>query len=156
MPRMPVAVAPWLVAAAAVLFVAQVPAVLASTDGATAPVTFTLKQQNRSGQSGTATLAVRADGTTVVKLRVSKPVRFPGSFQMAHIHKVTCAKYASIKSFNGKTNTIYQGLASVDRGRSTSFVYVPLAKWATGKTSINVHSHEYPYTTVVCGDIPKQ
>jgi hypothetical protein len=74
---------------------------------------------------------------------------------MAHIHNVTCAKYARIRSLNGKSATIADPLTSVSRGRSTSYVYLPLAKRTTGRFAINVHAQDYPYTTVACGNIPK-
>jgi hypothetical protein len=114
-----------------------------------------LKQQNRSGQSGTATLVERADGTFTVKIRMSKPVRFPGASQNAHIHNVTCAKYARMKSFNAQLATVVDWLTNLSQGRSTTHVSVPLAKRTTGRFAINVHEQNAPYTVVACGDIPR-
>lgn len=120
-----------------------------------ASTTIALKQQNRSGQSGTATLIKRADGTFTVKLRMSKPARFPGASQNAHIHNVTCAKYARMKSFNAQLATVVDWLTNLSRGRSTTHVSVPLAKRTTGRFAINVHEQNAPYTVVACGDIPR-
>ena len=114
-----------------------------------------LKQENRSGQSGTAVLVSRKRGFDVV-LRVSRPVRFPGNSQNAHIHDVTCAKYRRIKGFSRQLATVADSLYNLDRGRSTSTVGVPLAKRTTGTFSINVHDDNAPYTVVACGDIPKR
>jgi hypothetical protein len=130
---------------------------VAAVDGGAAggKTTIALKQQNRSGQSGTATLIEHADGTFTVKLRMGKPVRFPGPSQNAHIHNVTCAKYARMKSFNGRLATVVDGLTNLSRGRSTTHVSVPLAKRTTGRFAINVHEQNAPYTVVACGDIPR-
>lgn len=120
-----------------------------------ASTTIALKQQNRSGQSGTATLIERPDGTFAVKIRMSKPVRFPGASQNAHIHNVTCGKYARMKSFNARLATVVDWLTNLARGRSTTHVAVPLAKRTTGRFAINVHEQNSPYTVVACGDIPQ-
>lgn len=122
---------------------------------AASTITIALKQQNRSGQSGTATLIERADGTFTVKLRMSKPVKFPGPSQNAHIHKVPCAKYARMRSFNAQLATVVDWLTNLSRGRSTTHVSIPLAKRTTGRFAINVHEQNSPYTVVACGDIPR-
>jgi hypothetical protein len=124
-------------------------------DAAGAKTTITLREKNRSGQSGTATLIERADGTFTVKIRMSKPVRFPGPSQNAHIHNVTCAKYARMKSFNAQLATVVDWLRNLSRGRSTTHVSVPLAKRTTGRFAINVHAQNPPYTVVACGNIPR-
>jgi hypothetical protein len=124
-------------------------------DAAGEKTTITLREKNRSGQSGTATLIERADGTFTVKIRMSKPVRFPGSRQNAHIHKVTCAKYARMKSFNAQLATVADWLTNVSRGRSTTHISVPLSKRMTGRFAINVHEQNPPYTVVACGNIPR-
>lgn len=120
-----------------------------------AKITIPLKQQNRSGQSGTATLIERTDGTFTVQIRLSRPVKFPGLSQNAHVHNVTCAKYARMKSFNAQLATVVDGLTTLARGRSTTHVSVPLAKRTTGRFAINVHEQMYPYTVVACGNIPR-
>jgi hypothetical protein len=103
---------------------------------------------------GTAPLIKRADGTFTVKLRMSKPVRFPGPSQNAHIHNVTCAN-ARIKTFLGQLATVVDTLTNLTRGRSTTHVTVPLRKRTTGRFAINVHEQNGPYTIVACGDIPR-
>lgn len=115
--------------------------------------TIALKQQNRSGQSGTASLIKRKDGTFTVLIRMSRPVRFPGPSQNAHVHNVTCAKYARMKSFGARLATVTDWLSNLTRGRSTTHVSVPLAKRTTGRFAINVHEQNSPYTVVACGDI---
>jgi hypothetical protein len=130
----------------------------AAVDGteAAAKITIALKQQNRSGQSGTATLIKRKDGTFTVLIRMSRPAKFPGPSQNAHIHNVTCAKYARMKSFNARLATVVDGLPNLRRGRSTAHVSVSLAKRTTGRFAINVHEQNAPYTVVACGDIPRR
>jgi hypothetical protein len=132
-------------------------ATAAAVDGVAAgeKTTIALRQQNRSGQSGTATLIEQADGTFTVKIRMSKPVRFPGPRQNAHIHNVTCAKYARMKSFNAQLATVVDWLSNLSRGRSTTHVSVPLAKRTTGRYAINIHEQNPPYTVVACGNIPR-
>jgi hypothetical protein len=132
-------------------------ATAAAVDGVAAgeKTTIALRQQNRSGQSGTATLIEQADGTFTAKIRMSKPVRFPGPRQNAHIHNVTCAKYARMKSFNAQLATVVDWLSNLSRGRSTTHVSVPLAKRTTGRYAINIHEQNPPYTVVACGNIPR-
>ena len=140
-----------------VVLVVLASATAAAVDGVAAgeKTTIALRQQNRSGQSGTATLIEQADGTFTVKIRMSKPVRLPGPRQNAHIHNVTCAKYARMKSFNAQLATVVDWLSNLSRGRSTTHVSVALAKRTTGRYAINIHEQNPSYTVVACGNIPR-
>ena len=127
-----------------------------ATAAGTAGTTIELKEQNASGQTGTATLRRRKGGGFDVAIAMSPPSRFPGESQNAHIHDVTCDEYARMTDFNEQLATVVDGLSSLANGRSSTTVEQPLAKRATGKFSINVHEQEAPYTVVGCGDIPKR
>ena len=142
-----------VLAAAAALLAAAV----ATGGEAAAPqsVRIKLNQQNRSGQSGTATL-VRRGSTFVVTIKVSPPKKFPGTTQHAHIHNVTCARYRRIKGFDAQLATVVDTLNDLSKNVSRTTVYVPLAKRTTGRYSINVHEQNGPYTAVACGDIPRR
>lgn len=119
-------------------------------------ITVALEERNASAQSGTATLTPRAKGFDVA-LEVTKPVKFEGDAQNAHIHSVTCAEYEAIKDFNAQLETVEDSLYNLDGGKSTTTVgVVKLAERTTGGFSINVHEENYPYTVVACGDIPKR
>jgi hypothetical protein len=121
------------------------------------PFRIALAEQNKSDQTGTATLIPGGQGDEFeVALEVTAPKKFPGPQQHAHIHDVTCAEYAGIKSFNEQLGTVASGLDDLLRGRSRSTVAAPLSDYATGQFSINVHEQDAPYTAVVCGDIPKR
>ena len=132
----------------------------ASTAGTTrsassaTPITIKLKEQNASGQTGTATLREREDGTFEVVIEMSPPSKFPGDSQNAHTHNVTCAEYAGMTGFNERLATIVDWLSNLARGRSSTTVEQPLAERTTGTFSINVHEQASPYTVVACGDIP--
>ncbi len=118
------------------------------------PVTIELKEENASGQTGTATLKPAGERLDV-ELEVTPPKKFKGAFQHAHVHDVTCAEYRKLKDFNAQLGTVVDGLSDLSRGKSTSTVAASLADRATGSFSINVHEEDTPYTVVACGDIPK-
>lgn len=133
------------------------PAPTAGTTGSgPSSSTIELKEQNGSGQTGTATLHEREEGTFDVVIEMSPPAKFPGDSQNAHIHNVTCAEYAGMTGFNERLATIVDGLSNLAKGRSSTTVEQPLAERATGMFSINVHEQNSPYTVVACGDIPKR
>ncbi len=119
------------------------------------PVTIELKEENGSGQTGTATLKP-AGKTFDVELEVTAPKKFKGEFQHAHVHDVTCAEYRKLKDFNAQLGTVVNQLSDLSRGKSRSTVSASLADRATGSYSINVHEQDAPYTVVACGDIPKE
>ncbi len=127
-----------------------------ATAGATAGTTIELKEQNASGQTGTATLRRRTGDSFEVAIEMTPPARFPGASQNAHIHDVTCAEYAAMDDFNKQLATVVDWLSSLSKGRSSTTVEQPLAERTTGKFAINVHEQEAPYTVVGCGDIPKR
>ena len=114
-----------------------------------------LKQENRSGQSGTATLVSRGSGF-VVTIKVSPPKKFPGASQNAHIHRGTCAAYRRLKSFDAQLATVIDTLTNLSRNTSRTVVSVPLKQRTTGRYSINIHEQNSPYTVVACGDIPRR
>lgn len=116
------------------------------------PITIELKEVNKSGQSGTATLVPGKVGdieTLKVILEIEPVLDSP---QMAHVHRVTCAEYAKIKGIENQIGTIHAPLADLRDGKSEMTVPGSIA---TGQFSINVHKPESPFPAVACGDIPK-
>lgn len=122
----------------------------------TKEVTFALEEQNASGQTGTATMRRRQDGSFEVLIEMSPPAKFPGDSQNAHTHNVTCAEYAGMTGFNERLATAVDWLSNLAEARSSTTVAQPLAERTTGTFSINVHEQDSPYTVVACGDIPKR
>ena len=119
-------------------------------------VRVTLKQENKSGQSGAATLVSRGSGF-VVTIKVSAPKKFPGRAQNAHIHRGTCAAYRRLNSFDAQLATVVDQLNNLSRNRSRTVVPIPpLKQRTTGRYSINVHEQNAPYTVVACGNIPRR
>jgi len=118
-------------------------------------VEVSLKAENGSGQSGTATLTPSGETFEVV-LDVDGGV----DGQHAHIHNVTCEKYAKIKGFDAQLATVADELEDLRGGKSTTSVAVleggGLTARTTGEYSINVHKPNHPYPAVACGDIPKR
>jgi Cu/Zn superoxide dismutase len=107
-------------------------------------VTIQLKEQNASGESGTATLTQQDDGVLVV-MSLTGAGADP---QPAHIHPGPCAtldpkpKYPLSNVVDGKSTTTVKG--------------VKLADLETGAYAINVHKSASDIKTyVACGDIPK-
>jgi hypothetical protein len=118
------------------------------------PVSVELHEVNASGQSGTASLTAGADESIGVVLQIEGP-----NGRHAHIHDVTCAKYASMNDFDAQLATVRETLADLSEGTSQTEVTVldgGLPARTTGGYSINVHEKAPPYDAVACGDIPKR
>jgi CHRD domain len=126
--------------AAALALVFAAPAALAADNMVTVP----FKAQNKSGETGTATLT--ADGNkTRVEIALSGA---PATAQPAHVHDGSCA------NIDPKPK---HPLTSVVNGKSTTTLDVPLAQLTGGNLAINVHKSAAELTTyVACGDIPKK
>src|SRR5262249_47039005 len=103
------------------------------------PVTVQLGEQNKSGESGTATITPEGNKTKVV-LQLKGA---PGAAQPAHIHAGTCA------SLDPKPKIPLQ---NVTNGKSTTTLDMPMAEVMSG--AINVHKSTSDIKTyVACGDL---
>ena len=111
-------------------------------------VAFPLKQEHRSGRSGTVTLKGGDKGFTVA-LRVK-----PKGGHPAHIHDVTCQEYRALKDFDAQFATVDVALSDVEKGKSKTSVDAPLSDYRTGGFSINVHSYTGGFPVVACANIP--
>lgn len=108
-------------------------------------VTIQLREQNGSGQSGTAVLTAEGNQTRVVVTLSNPPA---GVAQPSHIHEGTCA------NLNPKPK---YPLQSVMNGRSETVVDVPLSQLLAGQFAINVHKSQQEISTyVACGEIRSQ
>jgi hypothetical protein len=96
-----------------------------TTAAALEPVTVVLHEENRSGQSGTATLTEKGLSGTGVILEVSAPNRFPGDVQPAAIHGARCAEIRGRRGFGELSATEVQPLTEVRNGRSETTRQVP-------------------------------
>lgn len=107
------------------------------------PITVTMKAQNGSGETGTATLTPEGDKTKVeVALQGA-----PGAAQPAHIHMGSCAKLDPKPKYP---------LENVVGGKSTTTLPVSLASLTGGGYAVNVHKSTQDLKTYVsCGDIGK-
>jgi hypothetical protein len=104
-------------------------------------VVIDLKEQNGSGESGTATLTTDGEKTKVV-IALDNPSAVP---QPAHIHEGSCAEL--------DPNPAY-GLENVVSGMSTTMVDRPLEELRDDDYAINVHeSAEKLDAYVACGDV---
>jgi hypothetical protein len=105
-------------------------------------VTVELRQQNGSGQFGTATLTPEDDSATKIVIELN---RGTGDPQPTHIHAGTCAKLDPQPKY---------GLDGLVDGMSRTIVPVPLSKLTNGRFAINVHkSDAEAHVYVVCGAI---
>ena len=103
------------------------------------PVTVQLGEQNKSGETGTATITPQGSKTQVVLLINGAPAEA----QPAHIHDGTCA------SLDPKPRIPLQ---NVMNGRSTTTLDMPMS--AVTKGAINVHKSASDVKTyVACGDL---
>jgi hypothetical protein len=107
--------------------------------------TTTLKAQNNSGESGTATLTKAGDNQTKVVLEVQGAPA--GVSQPVHIHKGSCAKLDPKPAYP---------LSPVVNGKSETTVKTSLDSLQKGGYAINGHkSAQEAATYVFCGDIAK-
>jgi hypothetical protein len=104
-------------------------------------LTLVLKEQNGSGQNGTAVIFSKGNGVQV-SLSLTNGTTEP---QPAHIHKGTCANLDPKPALP---------LSSVVSGRSDTDVLITLADLEKGGYAINVHKSAAEVGTyVACGDI---
>ena len=105
-------------------------------------VTIPMREQNQSGQSGTATLKAMGDQTEVTLDIRPGPA---GVDQPAHIHEGTCANLNPKPAFP---------LTPVRDGKSTTVVNVKLADLLAKPFAINVHKSALEISVYVsCGEI---
>jgi hypothetical protein len=105
-------------------------------------VTVDLAEQNRSGQSGTATLTAAGGRTTKVVIELDEGRADP---QPAHIHAGSCANLDPQPKYP---------LAGVVDGRSETTVQASLEELTGGGAAINVHKSEAEVQSyIACGDI---
>ena len=103
------------------------------------PVTVQLGEQNKSGETGTATITPQG-GKTQIVLQIKGA---PAEAQPAHIHDGTCA------ALDPKPRIPLQ---NVMNGKSTTTVDLPMSEVTKG--AINVHKSSSDLKTyVACGDL---
>jgi YVTN family beta-propeller protein len=114
-----------------------------AVEGQPSLVTFSLNEENNSGQSGQATLTGQ-NGQTEVVLTLSS-----GNLEteLAHIHTGQCGP-----SLGG---IVFPLTSFVDgSGESVTTVDAPLVSLLTGDFAINTHQQGQPSVFTACGDIP--
>jgi hypothetical protein len=121
----------------------------ASPTDAVETVAFPLGEQNRSGDSGSATLKGGDRGFTV-----TLTVKRSAHSGPAHIHSVTCGQYRAMKDFDAQYATVERNLSDVVDGKSRTRVDEPLSEYRNAAYSINVHSYDGGFPVVACGNIP--
>ena len=105
--------------------------------------TTTLQSQNKSGESGTATLTRAGDNATKVVLEIQGVPAVVS--QPVHIHKGSCAKLDPKPAYP---------LSPVVNGKSETTVKVSLDSLQKGGYAINGHkSAQEAATYVFCGEI---
>jgi hypothetical protein len=105
-------------------------------------LTVKLNEQNGSGESGTATIAVKGDKTEITIKLSGVP---QGTAQPAHIHAGTCANLDPKPKIP---------LKNVVNGTSTTMLDMNAKEVLAGGGAINVHkSTEDLKTYVACGDL---
>jgi hypothetical protein len=117
-------------------------------------ITFPLREENGSGQTGEAVARPEGDGgmRMLLKLRNGS-----GQSNPAHIHDVTCGQYRRMNSFNDQLATVENTLETLHEGQSDSTLSgVSMSARTTGGYSVNVHEPAHPYKVVACGDIPRR
>ena len=103
-------------------------------------VTVQLGEQNKSGETGTATITPQGGNKTQVVLEIKGA---PAEAQPAHIHDGTCA------AIDPKPRIPLQNVVN---GKSTTVVDMPMS--AVMKGAVNVHKSASDLKTyVACGDL---
>ncbi len=104
------------------------------------PMTVKLGEQNKSGETGTATITSQGAGKTQIVLDIKGA---PAEAQPAHIHDGTCA------ALDPKPRIPLQNVVN---GKSTTVVDLPMS--AVSKGAVNVHKSASDLKTyVACGDL---
>jgi hypothetical protein len=104
----------------------------------------TIRAQNGSGETGTATLLQMGTHTRVTLAIDGEPV---AGDQPAHVHPGTCAKLNPVPNYP---------LHDVVQGKSTTVISATLAQLEAKPMAINVHeSVKQIAKYVACGDIRK-
>lgn len=104
-----------------------------------------LSPQNKSGESGTATLTKQSDTQTKVVLSVTGAPS--GVSQPVHIHRGSCAKLDPKPAFP---------LSPLVNGKSETVVNASLDELGKGGYAINGHKSAQEVSTYVfCGDVKK-
>lgn len=119
------------------------PAPAGSPTAATGPMTFSLKPQNNSGETGTVTFKPEGNGTRVdISMNGA-----PASAQPAHIHDGSCAKIDPKPKYP---------LTDVVNGKSSTLVSATMADLANGMHAVNVHKSKAEASVyVACVDLTK-
>jgi hypothetical protein len=113
----------------------------AEVGGAATALLLELKEQNGSGQSGTATLTPLGDERTKIVMQLSNPPAVP---QPAHVHPGPCNDLGDPVA----------ALANVVRGRSETTVPLSLAELRRGDLVVHAHKSEREYSiSVACAPI---
>ena len=119
--------------------------ILATTVAASAytPTQFKLGEQNKSGETATATILDGLNGNLIVRVRTNGG---PAEAQPIHIHRGTCATL--------DPKPLYPLKPVVDGMSETEVPNVTLAQFTKGNYAINVHkSVKEVATYVTCGDL---
>ena len=106
----------------------------AATAAADERLTFPLRKEHRSGNSGTVT--VKGGNSDFTVTLAVKPKRD----HPAHIHNVSCAEYRALKNFDAEFATVELTLSEVANRKSRTSVDTALSDYRTGGFAINVHS----------------
>ena len=125
-----------------VLGITIVAGAIALIGAAASPVTVHLTAENKSGQSGTATLTQKGSSVVVTVTMTGIP---SGVAEPTHIHSGTCAKLDPAPKYP-LTN-------SVDGTTTTTIPNVTLASLTGGNYAINLHNAKNLSIYVACGDI---
>ncbi len=127
---------------AATVFLLPVAATSALAQDKDKALTVKLNEQHGSGESGTATIAVKGDKTEITIKLSGVP---QGTAQPAHIHAGTCAKLDPKPKIP---------LQNVVNGTSTTTLDMNAKEVLAGGGAINVHkSAQDVKTYVACGDL---
>ncbi len=100
----------------------------APTQVPAASIKINLKQQNNSGQTGTATLTAKGNQTEIV-LDLTPGIAGPTVEQPVHVHAGTCSQLGAV---------VY-GLSNLVNGKSTTLVNATLDTLKNGNYAINAH-----------------
>jgi hypothetical protein len=129
-----------------IVFAVAMVLLVAASASAQQVVSIKLNPANNSGISGIATLSGAGNQTKVVIDLTGEPV---GASMPAHIHLGECGPTLDPRP--------KFPLHSVEGGKSTTVVNVPLRSLTTGHYAINIHeSAANLQHTVACGNIPPE
>jgi hypothetical protein len=122
-----------------------------------ASLTVRVNAWSGSGVTGKMVLTPVRDGVAFsIQLDLPPSLKKRSVTLLARLNRVSCAKFATLKTEQAQLKTLQFPLAYVVLGRTRGTLPVKLSRLRDGSHSIEIAKATTKYTVVACGDIPRR